>query len=191
MSEDGKEEKQQMEEAKWDNGDGSRGKDLMRADEEAEPLLDNYKDVKGFDDDNEVVILEGKHIKTKRKVWYTRGMTMAAATKRRQLKKTKLVCNLLFIFNVTKCHKLEVIQLHDDVVHRDVNIKPMEIGCVFDAIYQFNMFGCLIRDTNGRRHRFLEASASSRRLAAYRYVSVEEVRRRDLKSVANVDNQHD
>ncbi|CAN6700857.1 unnamed protein product [Malus baccata var. baccata] len=107
-----------MEEAKWDNGDGPRGNDLMRADEEAgfkmflgtidsnnllhvcleivvglveEPLLDNYKDVKGIDDDNEVAILEGKHIKTKRKVWYTRGMTMAAATKRRQLKKTKLL----------------------------------------------------------------------------------------------------
>lgn len=35
-----------------------------------EPLSDNYEDVKRFDDDDEVVIytLEGKYIKTKRKV---------------------------------------------------------------------------------------------------------------------------
>lgn len=64
---------------------------------------------------------------------------MAGATKMGQLKKTKLVRNLLFIFDITKCHKLEVVQLHDDVVHKDVIIKPVEIGCVFDAIYQFNM----------------------------------------------------
>lgn len=35
ISEDGKEEEQQMEEAKWENEDGSRGKDLMGADEDA------------------------------------------------------------------------------------------------------------------------------------------------------------
>lgn len=97
--------------------------------------------MKGSDDDDEVIIyiLKGKHIKTKRKVWYTRGMAMAAATKRGQLKKTKLVRNFLFIFDVTKCHKIEVVQLHDNVVHKDVIIKHVEIGCVFDVIYRFNM----------------------------------------------------